>query len=166
MCYYSRALHPNQFRDAKLGEDLTIVDDGRGHIMGYSEHDHKIVCMRNAEQVHIEKLVLNPHHERAFLRHFPQLRKYVKEGLPVSGQFLEGRNKQLSADQVMIDGHYFSFAYLGEGTVFYLGPKKIPIETKLGVDDPSIVLDHKTVDETPTTRRTWAQALGLCSITR
>ena len=164
MCYYSVSLRRDQFRDAKEGEDLSIVEY-RGHSMAHSKHDHKIVCIRHGAEFHTDKLVIAKQHERAFRAHFPKLEKYI--GQPVSGRFTEGRG-EYTHDSMIIDGQAMSLGYLGEGMSFYLGPKAIDLETKLGVDDPSIALDHRetVVDETPTFGRTLTRALGLCSIIR
>lgn len=170
MCLFSKSLRPGQFRNAKVNEDLVIDTDAYGHTFSRSPADGLITCIRDGGEVQIAKLMVAPQHERSFRQAFPSLVKLI--GQPVTARFREGvhhnRTGRMSSDMLWIEGHNLALVYLAKGTAFYLGPKRMTLEAKLGVDDPSIALDHRetVVDETPTATRAFARALGLCSIIR
>lgn len=166
MCIYSLALGRGSFRDAQEGEDLTLSHFD-AHAVARGDSDNKIVCIKPGSEVHIAEFRLHPSVERDIMRHFPQLKKYL--GQPVSAQFRERGGHGQSADVLMINGNAVPLVYFAVGVKFYLGEKRpvpvpVKLETKLGMDDPSIHLDHK--EETPTVARALARVVGLCSITR
>jgi hypothetical protein len=161
MCYYSTTLRREQVRDAKPGEDLTLRADGHGHQYPVAS-DGKIVCMTQGREVHIASLQLSgmvPRGLRLDLNHLI--------GKPVSGYFSERVNSGYAADRIMIDDdevhcyHEVHLLYLAPGTTFYVGPKRVDVAEKLGVNDPSITLDHmsdpKEGEETPAAPTTPAE---------
>jgi len=157
MCYYSQTLHPSAYRDAKAGENLTLHMDRHGHHHPRGE-DGKVVCIREATEVHIEKFQLD-RNQSVLLQEQPLLKTLI--GKPVSAHFHDrGSENALDRLIIMIDGrvHYVHFAYLAVGMRFYTGPKRADVSDTLGVNDPSIALDHKGIDEMPTLDRAEARA--------
>ena len=163
MCYYSQTLRRETFRDAKEGEDLRIAHDGySGHSYPMGD-DGKVACVSHGAEVHIEKFELDPQHMHSLLRNMPFLQQYL--GKPLDTVF-SPRNQGYAADHILVENRPIHFVYLLLGTKFYCGPKRpeaVDMDKRLGVDDPSINLDHN-VDQTPTLARTVGRALGVCSI--
>jgi hypothetical protein len=168
MCYYSTTLRPHQFREAKPGEDLTLTqENSNGHHYPVGA-DNKIVCVAHGARVHFDKLELNPATACAVLRQWPSVKHYI--GKPLTTVYSPSAHPHYpsyAADHVMVGGHPLHLIYLKAGTKMHL---PLSLETKLGVDDPSIVHDHMAltdrVDEQPTLARALGRALGVCSITR
>lgn len=139
MCYYSTTLHHDQVRDAKEGEDLKLVSDHHGHHLPTAS-DGKVVCMKPGSEVHIASLQLSAMAPRGWRLDFKDL-----IGKPVSARFIARYNNGYAADRIVVDGcayHEVHFIYLAAGTTFYIGPKRVDVADKLGVNDPSITLDH------------------------
>ena len=163
MCYYSKTLRRDQFRAAKEGEDLTLTADGVGHHFATSEADGKIVCILPGTQLHIENFQLNQQWKRN-LPHSTWRLLQELEGKPVSARFFEDTRGGYSADSVTLCGERIHLLYLAAGTKFYIGAKRVPMSERMGVDDPSIMLDHK--EPNTSVERVMAKVDGLCSITR
>lgn len=164
MCYYSTTLHSSKYRAAKEGEDHTIkADHGGHHHYATGDSDGKITCMRHGTEVHIAHFDFHPR-MIANLDAFLQKTLRALRGKEVHGTFVEWQGMGHSADGIVVNGARIHFMWIAEGTKFYTGAKRISLETRLGVDDPSIVLDHR--EETPTVELAMARALGVCSITR
>lgn len=177
MCYYSTTLPRGTFRDVKVGEDLT-VQHVHGHGMLRAESDAKIVCVRDASEVHIERVEMSePYYTPVIvLGRAPELAQLT--GKPLSSRFYDvgkrlgpaywggayvDRAERPASDCIDVDGVMLPLLALAPGTKLYTGPKRPSLESKLGVDDPSIALDHNT-DKTPTVARAWARVVGLCSV--
>jgi len=152
------------FRSAKEGEDLTLATYD-GHAVARGNSDGMVVCIRGGSEAHIAKLELRGEYAKDYAKYYPELTKLT--GQPVDCRFVEAGNGY-SSDCFVINGVKLPMVYVAPGTTFYLGEKRgVSIETRLGVDDPSIALDHReTVDEMPTHERATARARGLCSIVR
>ena len=162
MCYYSKTLHPSRYRDAKAGEDLIVGSDEQGHHYAVGKSDGKIVCLLPGTEVHVARFEYN----KAMLPSVGvEMRKILRnlQGKEVHARFVE-LNRGYSADGMMVDGARVHFIYMAVGTEFYIGAERVPMETRLGVDDPSIMLDHK--EPSSIFDRVMAKVNGLCSITR
>lgn len=163
MCYYSGTMRKNQFRDAIEGEDMTLR-----HMSGHqvlAGKDGKAVCIKSGSTLTIEKLEPDACVSRNLPPAVREVLAYYR-GKTVTAEFREYQpHGGYAADAITLFGQRIHIVWLAEGLKCYLGPKRVSLETKLGVDDPSIVHDHKSIDEMPTL----ARALGVvsvCSITR
>jgi hypothetical protein len=136
MCYYSTTLRSTQTRSAIEGEDLVLTDDRRGHHFPMAS-DGKIVCMTPGSEVHIASLKLSEEAPRGLRLDLAPL-----IGKPVDAHFIMRGNGGYAADRIVIEYHEVHFLYLAPGTTFYTGPKQLDVAEKLGVNDPSITLDH------------------------
>jgi hypothetical protein len=137
MCYYSQTLRADEFRNAKEGEDLTLhADTNSGHTYPKGE-DGKVVCIAQGTIAQVEKLELNPEYERQLRRDMPGLEDYL--GKPYETRF-SPHTRGYSADHLMVGPYFVHLIYLKSGMKLYTGPKRLP---NLGVDDPSIALDHR-----------------------
>lgn len=163
MCYYSKIV--SNTRDAKEQENLRTVT--RDHHRMLAGDDGKIVCVMDKTTMHIENLQVDRTQFGTLQPSIQQvLRRYI--GKSVSAPFVEYHSNQgvrgYAADAIMLDGIRIHLFWLANGMECYVGAKKVTLETKLGVDDPSIVHDHKPIDEMPTLGRALG-VVGVCSIT-
>jgi len=168
MCYYSRTMNSREFRDAKENEDLTVSHDGHGHSVARATSDKKIVCVMDKTQLNIENFQVDNIPPNIFeaVRHLI--------GKEVSAQFVEYHfpdtgviHRQHASDAIIVAGTKVHLAWFKQGTKCYIGEKRVPpvkLETRLGVDDPSIHLDHK--EPSTILDRVLSKVTGLCSITR
>lgn len=167
MCYYSRSMRRDEFRGAKENEDLTVQPDGTGHTVLRAASDNKIVCVASGSMINIENLQVN---RENFRQLNPSLQWALQPliGKAVRAEFREYHHNggHYAADALVIDGMKVHLAWLKSGTKCYIGDARVSLETRLGVDDPSIVHDHKPIDEQPGIARAMGRALGLCSIVR
>ena len=162
MCYYSLYVRNEDFRPAKEGEDLTVSRHDGHHVARGS--DGMIVCMKGGSTAHIAKLELRRDFMRDYERYTPKLMRLI--GKPVTGKFREPGDGW-SADCFVFNDMALPLVYIAAGVTFYLGAKRPTLETRLGVDDPSIALDHNSANiETPTLGQTVKRVIGICSITR
>jgi hypothetical protein len=148
MCYYSLSLRRGQFRSAKQGEDLVVSHfDGHGIVRAHS--DDMIACVAGRTMVQIPVFKLMPSVEQSLLSSYPWLA--VALGKSITGRFSEGNGCDAS-DHIVIgfaSGDrpvQLHLSYFPPGTILYTGPKRpepIDIADTLGVNDPSIVHDHK-----------------------
>jgi hypothetical protein len=153
MCYYSLSMRRSEYRSAKEGEDVVVSHlDGHGIVRGAS--DGMAVCVRSGTEMHMAAFKLTSRAEYGYLTSHPWLREFI--GKPISGRFAEGNGAEAS-DSIRIEGVHIPLLYFVQGTTLYLGPKRPTLETKLGVDDPSIVHDHKT--DAPAPVRTTVRSL-------
>lgn len=163
MCYYSQ--HVANTRDAKEQENLRTAIVGFHRVL--KGDDGKVVCVMDKATMHIENLQVD---EAQFAHLHPSVRFVLQRyiGKSVSAPFVEyhahSGSRGYAADAILLDGVRIHLFWLVNGLHCYIGAKKVPLETKLGMDDPSIALDHR--EETPTVARTLARIDGLCSITR
>jgi len=148
MCYYSLSLRRGQFRSAKQGEDL-VVSHFDGHGIVRAESDSMIACVAGGTMVQIPEFRLTKAAEQNFCLSFPGMREAI--GKPVTGRFTEGNGCDAS-DHIVIgfaSGDrlvQLHLSYFPPGTILYTGPKRpepVDIADTLGVNDPSIVHDHK-----------------------
>lgn len=163
MCYYS-TIHPDT-REAKEGEDMH-VGRARDHGVLKGSSDQAIVCVQSGSTLTIENLqfaddtLRNP----GLVARIEAMG--LKPGQNLTARFIQYHGPQHDAyacDAIEVRGMKLHISWLRVGTKCYFG-KKVSLETKLGMDDPSIVLDYR--EETPTVARTLARVDGLCSITR
>jgi len=167
MCYYSRTMDRREFRDAKENEDLTIQSDGHGHTVLKAASDGKIVCVMDKSTVNIENFQVNRRDLNISLLEAckPLIGKTVQLPFIEYHQYHAVNGQQaFASDSVQVGRFKVHLAWLVPGTKCYLGPKRIPLETKLGVNDPSIVHDHKPLDTI--VDRVLAVRQYVCSITR
>src|SRR5688572_2786282 len=109
MCYYSRTMQRDEFRDVKVGEDLTLRHDHTGHAILAGE-DGKIVCVRDDMMIHIETFKVDP--SRFAWKHTATRVRRIFEplvGKPVSGTFVEyhaGPNMRIgyASDAIEVNG--------------------------------------------------------------
>lgn len=175
MCYYSTTLPRGSFRDVKVGENLTIVTGGRHHypVAG----DGKIVCIRNRTEVHLQDFQFNPTSNPSYgdgvfhdvisygYHRREELRKLV--GKPLTGLFVEHHLHQMAADWIKVGSLHLHLSWIKEGTKLYTGPAKVAgMEARLGVDDPSIIHDHRPLDKAPTIQRVLDRVINYCSVAR
>lgn len=173
MCYYSTTLRADQFRKAKVGEDLVLMQQ-HSHNYAASEADNKIVCVANGTHVHIESLQFSPDILNfAANRQLKSLNGKLLQpeqlsglsGRPVSGIFLQ-RNGDASDWIDFGGGVVIHIGWLYPNAKFYIGEKRVPVPRDL---DKAMGLDQLRaevlIDETPTVERTMARVTGLCSIT-
>lgn len=175
MCYYSSTLPKGSFRDVKVGEDLTI-QAGSGHHYPVAASDRKIVCMRNRTEVHIADFQFNPHSDPSYghgvfhdvisygYHRRDELRKLV--GKPLTGLFVEHHLHNAAADWIKVGSLHLHLSWIKAGTKLYTGPARVAgLETRLGVDDPSIIHDHRPL-QAPTLQRVIDRVINYCSVTR
>src|SRR5262245_50903701 len=166
MCYYSKQVPSSYTRSAaKEGEDVVLAADNQGHHYPQGS-DGKIVCVLGGTKIHLDKLEINPEYLSRVEYEFPGITQYI--GKPLSSTFIERSPRGYSADRIRV-GNYFEvhLVFLKAGSKMRIGdPKPVDLVTKLGMDDPSIMLDHQNNEPTPGVSRAVGRALGLCSIVR
>ncbi len=179
MCYYSTTM--SNTRNAEHQENL-VVGTAVDHAVLKAEKDNRVVCVMDDTMIHLEKLQLSELGAACTVRYKNSavlVRTVLKDviGKPVSGMFREYhavanpdshhiQRHGYASDCIVINGVPVHLVWLKQGTKCYVGDKKLALETRLGVDDPSIVHDHKPIDEQPGLTRVTDRALGLCSIVR
>ncbi len=182
MCYYSTTINT---RNAEHQENLVVGTHANhaalraDHAVLRAEKDNRVVCVMDDTMIHLEKLELSELGAANVVRHeghVVRLKIALKDviGKPVSGMFREyhaamhcqNSRQGYASDCIVINGVPVHLVWLKAGTKCYVGDKKLALETRLGVDDPSIVHDHKPIDEQPGLTRVTDRALGLCSIVR
>lgn len=171
MCYYSLSMPRSAFRRADLGEDLRLTEY-MNHTVFRARRDSMVVCVPRGVEVHVARLELKKSVET-------QARRYGLPGGPY-GQYLfwDGIVANLgkpargtftgsngAGDWILVDGVRLHLSWLREGLRMYIGPEKVRLETRLGMDDPSIVHDHRTdLDKAPMLQRIFDRL--ACSVTR
>lgn len=168
MCYYSLSMNPDMFRKVVVGEDLRVVDY-QSHAV-FRARDRMIVCIPRGVEVHIASLQLRSDVMKVAMTHGLPMgfrgRAIPPEvisdmiGKPVHGTFRSG-----DGDFIIFNDMRLHISYLKPFVDLYVGPeRKVRLETRLGMDDPSIVHDHNVdFDRTPMLQRVFDR---LCSVTR